>query len=342
MSALKAPQAIETDVTRLLGIQYPIIAGPMFLVSDVELVAAVSNAGGLGAMPSLNWRTPEEFRKALQTLKSLTSKPFGVNLIVNQANPRQKVDLDICVEEKVPLVITSLGNPKETIQRMHAVGGKVFCDVTTLDYALKVQDLGADGVVAVSAGAGGHAGPTSPLVLVPYLKKNLRIPVVAAGGVVNGTQLASSLILGASAVQIGTRFIATPEAKVDMGYKNAILKSKPDDILMTKKISGTPVAVIRTPYTEKMGTELNVLEAMLLKNPRTKKYMKMVRAYLGSETLKKAVTGPTWKEVWSAGQGVGLIDAIQPAGDIVHEIAREFHESVKSFSTHYSGPDARA
>ncbi len=276
---------------------------------------------------------------AIRTLKQKTDKPFGVNLIVNQANPRQKPDLDICVRERVPLVITSLGNPKETIRRMHEVGCKVFCDVTTLEYALKVQDLGADGVVAVSAGAGGHAGPTSPLVLVPYLRKNLRIPVVAAGGIVNGAQMASSLMLGASAVQIGTRFIATPEAKVDDGYKKAILKARPDDIILTKKLSGTPVAVIRIPYTDQLGTELNFLEAALLKNPRTKKYMKMVRAYIGSEALKKAITRPTWKEVWSAGQGVGLIDRIQPAGDIVQEIAREFHEARADFEKSYkSGP----
>jgi nitronate monooxygenase len=336
MTQTPALSPISTDITRLLGIRYPIIAGPMFLVSDPELVAAVSNAGGLGAMPSLNWRTSEEFEAAIRTLKQKTDKPFGVNLIVNQANPRQKPDLDICVRERVPLVITSLGNPKETIRRMHEVGCKVFCDVTTLEYALKVQDLGADGVVAVSAGAGGHAGPTSPLVLVPYLRKNLKIPVVAAGGIVNGAQMASSLMLGASAVQIGTRFIATPEAKVDEGYKKAILNARPDDIILTKKLSGTPVAVIRTPYTDQLGTELNFLEAALLKNPRTKKYMKMVRAYIGSEALKKAITGPTWKEVWSAGQGVGLIDRIQPAGDIVQEIAREFHEARGQFSRDFS------
>ncbi len=331
MITTAAPAPIETDITRLLGIRYPIIAGPMFLVSDPELVAAVSNAGGLGAMPSLNWRKSEEFREAIREVKRRTDKPFGINLIVNQANPRQKPDLDICVEERVPLVITSLGNPKETIRRMHEVGCKVFCDVTTLAYALKVEDLGADGVVAVSAGAGGHAGPTSPLVLVPYLRKNLKIPVIAAGGVANGQQLASSLMLGASAVQIGTRFIATPEAKVDENYKKAILRSTPDDIILTKKLSGTPVAVIRTPYTDKIGTELNLLESLLLKNPRTKKYMKMVRAYIGSEALKKAVNGTTWKEVWSAGQAVGLIDELKPAGEIVHEIAREFHECASRF-----------
>jgi nitronate monooxygenase len=305
----------------------------MFLVSDIDLVVAVSEAGGIGGMPSLNWRTTEEFRAAVQAVKARTSKPFAVNLIVNQANPRQAADLQVCVEEKVPVIITSLGSPKETIRRMHEVGGKVLCDVTTLEYAKKVESLGADGVVAVSSGAGGHAGPTSPLVLIPYLKRHLRIPVIAAGGVTTGDQMAAALTLGASAVQIGTRFIATPEAKVDAGYKNAILRSSPDDIVLTKKISGTPVAVIKTPYIEKLGLEVNRVEAFLLKNPKTKKYMKMARAYIGSKALQTAILGPTWKEVWSAGQGVGLIDEIRPAGDIVRELVRDYYRAVEAQAT---------
>lgn len=304
----------------------------MFLVSDPTLVSAVSEAGAIGAMPSLNWRTTEEFRAAIREVKKHTSKPFGINLIVNQANPRQKPDLEVCVEEKVPLVITSLGNPKEVIAQMHKVGGKVFCDVTELSYARKVEDLGADGVIAVSAGAGGHAGPISPLVLLPYLKRHLKIPIVAAGGITLGSQIAAALMLGASAVQIGTRFIASTEAKVDPNYKKAILESDPEDIILTKKVSGTPLAVIRTPYTEKMGTELSWIEETLTKNPSTKKYIKMLRVYLGSEALKKAVLGPTYKEVWSAGQAVGLIDEIMPAGKIVEQLVAEFHASRKTFS----------
>jgi nitronate monooxygenase len=322
--------AIKTAFTDLLGCESPIIAGPMFLVSDPDLVSAVSEAGGVGGMPSLNWRSTEEFRKAVREVKSRTSKPFAVNLIVNKVNPRQAPDLEVCAEEKVPMVITSLGNPKEVIRRMHAVGGKVFCDVTTLEYAKKVQDLGADGVIAVSAGAGGHAGPISPLVLIPYLKKNLTIPVVAAGGIATGAQMAAALILGASAVQIGTRFIATTESKVDEAYKNAILKSEPEDIVLTKRISGTPAAVIRTPYIEKQGLELNPIEELLYKYPQTKKYMKLVRSYLGTRALGKAINGPTWKEVWSAGQGVGLIDEILPAGEVVKRLVREYDEAVKN------------
>lgn len=301
----------------------------MFLVSDETLVSAVSNAGGVGAMPSLNWRSTEEFRAAVRKVKEKTQKPFAVNLIVNKSNIRQAADLEVCVEEKVPLLITSLGNPKEVIKKMHAVGGRVFCDVTNLEYALKVQDLGADGVIAVSAGAGGHAGPTSPMVLLPYLKSRLSIPVVAAGGIATGRQIAAARLLGADAVQIGTRFIASLEAKVDEAYKQAILNAEPDDIVLTKKISGTPAAVIKTPYVEKMGLGLNPIEEFLMKNNLTKKYTKLARSLWGAQLLQKAARTHTWKEVWSAGQSVGLIEDILPAGEIVERLVKEFEEAVK-------------
>jgi nitronate monooxygenase len=318
---------LSTAFTALLGCDYPVIAGPMFLVSDEKLVAAVSNGGGVGGMPSLNWRKAEDFRAAVKKVKSLTAKPFAINLIVNKSNVRQNVDLTICAEEEVPLIITSLGNPKDVIREMHKVGGKVFCDVTNLEYAQKVQDLGADGVIAVSAGAGGHAGPTSPLVLLPYLKKHLKIPIVAAGGIATGEQIAACFLLGASAVQIGTRFIACKEAKVDKSYKDAILKAQPDDIVLTKKISGTPAAVIRTPYIDKMGLELNPIEGYLMKNELTKKYAKMGRSLWGALLLQKAARTTTWKEVWSAGQGVGLIEDVLPAAEILQRLMKEYREA---------------
>lgn len=320
---------LKTKFTELLGCDYPIIAGPMFLVSDENLVSAVSNGGGIGGMPSLNWRSTEEFREAVRRVKSKTKKPFAVNLIVNKSNVRQEADLAVCVEEKVPLVITSLGNPKQVIEKMHSVGSKVFCDVTNLSYAEKVQKLGADGVIAVSAGAGGHAGPTSPLVLLPYLKKHLSIPIVAAGGIATGEQIAAAFLLGASAVQIGTRFIASKEAKVEDSYKQAILRSNPDDIVLTKKISGTPAAVIKTPYIEKMGLDLNPVEEFLMKNDLTKKYTKMARSLWGAFLLQKAARTTTWKEVWSAGQGVGLIDDILPAGEIVQRLVKEYRKAIE-------------
>ncbi|MBY0470451.1 nitronate monooxygenase [bacterium] len=322
MSSL--PQQIPSTFTRMVGCKYPIIAGPMFLVSDVDLVVATSETGGVGGMPSLNWRTTEEFRTAVQAVKKRTQKPFAVNLIVNQSNPRQEADLEVCVQEKVPMIITSLGNPKTVIQAMHQVGGKIFCDVTDLKYAEKVEGLGADGVIAVSSGAGGHAGPISPFVLIPYLKKHLKIPIVAAGGISTGEQIAAAMTLGASAVQMGTRFIASTEAHVEENYKNAILKSDPEDIMLTKKISGTNLAVIKTPYIEKLGTELGIVEANLLKNPKLKKYVKMARIWIGSQKLKNAILGPTYKEVWSAGQGVGLIEDISSVKEIMNRLVHEY------------------
>jgi nitronate monooxygenase len=315
---------IPTTFTKLLGCQYPIIAGPMFLVSTEKLVSEVSNAGGVGGTPSLNWKTSALFDQALTTIKSQTSKPFGVNLIVNKANPRVEHDLELCVKHKVPLVITSLGSPKRVIEKVHSYGGKVFCDVIDLKYALKVQDQGCDGVTAVSAGAGGHAGPTSPLVLLPYLKKNLKVPVVAAGGIMLGRQILAALILGADAVQLGTRFIATTEAGVTAEYRQAILDYTPEDIVMTTRISGTPAAVINTPYIQKIGLELNPIEKVLLKNDATKKYMKMLRYFLGQGILEKAAKQTTWKNVWSAGQGVGLINKISSAREVVEELVKEY------------------
>jgi nitronate monooxygenase len=315
---------MQTALTRLLGCRHPIIAGPMFLVSDENLVGAVARAGATAAMPSLNWRQPEQFREAVRAVRQSTAGlPFGVNLIVNKANPRVERDLEICAEEKVPFIITSLGSPKEVIRKMHAVGSKVFCDVTSLDYALKVQELGADAVIAVSSGAGGHAGPVSPLVLIPYLKRHLRIPVIAAGGIATGDQIAAALILGADGVQLGTRFIASQEAKVSADYKNAIVKARPEDIVLTLKISGTPAAVIRTPYIDRVGLDLNIIEKFLLRNSWTKKTMKLVRSVLGARALEKAAAQTTWKEVWSAGQSSGLIEEILPAAEIVERLMNE-------------------
>jgi nitronate monooxygenase len=160
---------IETRFTRLMGCDYPIIVAPMFLVSNEEMVVAASNAGGIGAAPSLNWRSSEQLDAALTSIAARTDKPVAINLIVNKNNRRMETDLEVVARHKVPLVITSLGNPQKVIETVHAYGGKVFCDVTNLKYALKVQDQGCDGVIAVSAGAGGHFGILSCMVIVYYV-----------------------------------------------------------------------------------------------------------------------------------------------------------------------------
>jgi len=317
---------ISTAFTQLLGIKYPIIAAPMFLVSNVDLVTEATEAGALGAFPALNYRPVEEYKKALRDMRARTKKPIGVNIIVNHSNTRQYDDLKYALEAGVDLFITSLGNPKEVIQQAHKNGAKVVCDVTNLKHGLKVQEMGADGVIAVASGAGGHAGPISPLVLIPWLKRELEIPIIAAGGVSRGEQIAALLALGASAVSVGTRFIASKEAQVDDAYKAAILKSTPEDILMTNRVSGIPASVIRTPYIDKVGTELPWLLEQLQKIPKTRKVTQALIHYMGSKDLEQAATKPTWKTVWSAGQGVGLIDEVLSCKEIIEKLVSEYHQ----------------
>lgn len=323
-------QEISTDFTRMLGIRYPIIGAPMFLVSNVDMVVEISEAGGVGTFPSLNFRPLEKYREALAEIKKRTAKPVGVNIIVNKSNVRQGDDLRVALDAGVELFITSLGNPKEVIKQAHAQGAKVICDVTNLTHALKVQDMGADGVVAVSSGAGGHAGPISPLVLLPWLKKELSIPVIAAGGIANGQTMAAALALGASAVHVGTRFIASKEATVQDGYKQAIIKSSPEDIVMTTKISGTPAAVINTPDVQKMGLELPWVVKQLKDHSLTKKYVGPLIHWVGMNVLEKSAKQTTWKEVWSAGQSVGLIDEVTSCKEIIDDFVRDYQETLNS------------
>ncbi len=306
----------------------PIIGAPMFLVSNVEMVVAISEAGGVGTFPALNYRPIEQYQKALKDMKARTQKPIGVNIIVNKSNARQSDDLKHALDAGVNLFITSLGSPKQVIADAHRNGAKVVCDVTNLEHAKKVQDMGADGVIAVSSGAGGHAGPISPLVLIPWLQKELRIPVIAAGGIADGRSMAAALTLGASAVSIGTRFIASAEAGVDQAYKDAVVKSTPEDIVMTTRVSGTPAAVINTAYVQKLGLDLPWYLKMLKDQKLTKKYVVPLIHWLGMQQLEKAATGPTWKTVWSAGQSVGLIDEILPCRSIMEKLVREYQETV--------------
>lgn len=315
---------IKTKLTELLGINVPIIGAPMFLVSNEDMVVAISEAGAIGTFPSLNYRPAENFEKALKNIRQRTAKPIGVNIIVNKSNTRQSDDLRMALNAGVNLFITSLGNPQTVIKEAHKQGAKVFCDVTNLDHALKVQDMGADGVIAVGVGAGGHAGPLSPVVLIPWLVERLTIPVIAAGGVADGQTMAAMLALGASGVSVGTRFIASKEAQVGQDYKNAVIKASPEDILMTTRLSGTPAAVIRTPYTEKMGLELPWAIEVLKKNPLTKKYIVPLIHYLGMKSLEGAVNQPTWKTVWSAGQSVGLIHSEMPCAEIIAKMVSEY------------------
>lgn len=284
----------ETAVTRMLGIRYPVIAAPMFLVSNPDMLVAVGDAGGLGAMPALNARTTDGFREAVREIKRRTNAPFGVNLILLD-NPRLRDDLAVCLEERVPLIITSLGNPTEVITACHERGMRVFCDVVNERHAQKAKAAGADALIAVSAGAGGHAGVITPFVLMPWLKREVGLPVIAAGGLADGHTLAAALALGADAGYFGTRFIASAEAPVEAGFKDAIVAAGPEDIVYSADVTGHPCNFL--------GSSLEKWRAA--KNE-------------GGADLKK------WRDVWSAGQTVGLIDDVKPCATIVADIMAEY------------------
>lgn len=315
---------MQTALTQLLGIQYPVIMAPMFLVSNTSMVLAALESGITAAFPALNYRTDQELRDAITEIRSKTDKPFGVNLIVNKSNFKYKAQLKTCVELKVNFIITSLGSPQETIEECKKEGIKVFCDVTDLHYAQKVEALGADGVIAVNTDAGGHAGNIKAEELIPLLKKHLRIPVISAGGVATGKQLKHVLDLGADGASIGTIFIASEEAPVSEEYKQALIQYGAADIVKTTRLSGSSLTVINTPYVQKSGTKAGFFEKLLLKNKWLKKYVKLFIAVKGMNAIENAAFKPTYKTVWCAGPAIEHIKEIRPLKDICAELLRDF------------------
>ncbi len=314
---------LKTSFTELMGIDYPIIMAPMFLVSTAEMVIAALENGITAAIPALNYRTDEAFREDITKIKNATDKPFGINLIVNKSNIKYKNQLKTCVDLKVDFIITSLGNPKEVIAKCKPAGIKVFCDVVDLKFALKVAGLGADAVIAVNSQAGGHSGSTAAEVLVPMLVEKLDIPVISAGGIATSEQLKNALKNGAEAVSVGTIFIASPEAGVSDEYKNALVEYGAKDIIMTSNISGTPITVINTPYMQKTGNKQSILSKILGKNKRLKKYIKMFIMVQGMKAIEKAANKPTYKTVWVAGFSIEHIHSIKPVKDIIKGLVGE-------------------
>lgn len=304
----------------MLNIEYPIIMAPMFLVSNVEMVVEACAAGITGAIPALNYRTTDELREAVKRLKKECKGPFGINLIVNKSNFKYKEQLDICCEEKVDYIITSLGSPEETIRRAHEAGVKVFCDVVNLEYAKKVEKLGCDALIAVNKEAGGHAGPIPAAELVPMLKKHCNIPVISAGGVGDYKSLSEMLALGADGVSVGSIFIATNESPVSDDYKQAIVDYKADDIVMTTKLSGTPCTVINTPYVKEIGTKQTGLERFLNKNKKLKKWMKAFTFVRGMKKLEKAAFSATYRTVWCAGPTISYVHSVKPVREVVKQL----------------------
>ncbi|MFD1015101.1 NAD(P)H-dependent flavin oxidoreductase [Winogradskyella rapida] len=313
---------MQSELTKILNIKYPIIQAPMFLVSNVAMVREAMTAGIAGCIPALNYRTLEGLREAIKELKAakVEGGAFGFNLIVNKSNVKYKGQLEVLCEEGCDFIITSLGSPEETIKQAHAAGIKVFCDVTDLKFAKKVEQLGADAAIAVNNEAGGHRGNLSPEELTNLLSKTLSIPVISAGGVGCRADIDKMLSYGAQGVSVGSPFIASVEAGVTDDYKQACVDYGAKDIIMTERISGTPCTVINTPYVQKIGTKATWIENLLNKNKSLKKWVKMIRFSIGMKATENAAKKATYKTVWVAGPSIEHTKEIRPVKAIVSDL----------------------
>jgi len=314
----------ETPFTRAVGVRVPLICGPMYPCSNPELVAAVSEAGGIGVVQpiSLTYVHGYDFRAGLRFIRSLTPKPIGMNALIEQSSRsyRERMErwLTISLEEGVRFFITSLGNPRWVVDLVAPHGGVVYHDVTEAKWAEKAVAGGVHGLIAVNSRAGGHAGRLGAQALLADLRR-FNLPVVAAGGVGDEAHFRAMLDLGYAAVQCGTRFIATTECTASLPYKQAILDAEADDIVLSERITGVPVAIIRTPYVERTGLRAGPIARAMLRGRRTKHWMRTAYALKALWQLKRSsldASGST--EFWQAGQSVQGINRVEPAGAIVH------------------------
>ena len=317
---------LDTPLTRDANIGVPIICGAMYPCSNPELVAAVSDAGGIGIVQpiSLTYVHGHEFREGLRLIRRLTPRPFGMNALIEASSrhyhERMVEWVSIALEEGIRFFITSLGNPRWVCERVHAAGGRVYHDVTERKWGQKGLDAGVDGLIAVNRRAGGHAGPRSAEALIEELG-GLGLPLVCAGGVGDAPDFVAALRQGYAGVQMGTRFIATPECRASAAYKQAIVEADADDIVLSERITGVPVAVINTPYIRRMGLRAGPLARWMLRGRRTKHWMRTLYALKSIWQLKRSSLDETGaKDYWQAGKSVEGIHAIEPAGEIVRRL----------------------
>ncbi len=321
---------MSTGLTKLLGIEFPVIMAPMFLVTNEKMMIAAGESGISGCVPALNYRSTDDLATALKSIKNKNKAPIGVNLIVNKSNVHWKKQLHVCLDSGIDYFITSLGSPEEVIRESQKQKVKVFCDVVDEKYAVKVEGLGADAVIAVNSGAGGHRGELPASVLIPALKSICKIPVISAGGVGTGAGILSMLVLGADGVSMGSSFIPTYESGVSQAYKEACITYGAEDIVVTNKISGTDCTVINTPYMQKIGTEQNMVESFLNHNKQLKKYAKMITYYKGMKLLEKAAFSANYNSVWVAGSSIEFSHKIESVQDLVSRLKKEFQDAKSS------------
>jgi nitronate monooxygenase len=319
---------LATALTRDARIEVPIICGAMYPCSNPELVGAVSAAGGLGVVQpiSLTYVYGHEFREGLRLTSSMAAgRPIGMNALIEKSSRRYHEKMvrwvEIGLEEGVRFFVTSLGNPRWVVDRVHAAGGRVYHDVTERKWALKAIEGGVDGLIAVNRRAGGHPGESTATELLEELH-DLGLPIVCAGGVGTEREFVNALDLGYAGVQMGTRFIATVECGASDAYKQAVVRAGEDDIVWSERITGTPVAVIRTPVVERVGTRAGKIEKFLLKGRRTRRWMRTFYALRSIRQLKRASLDDSGAfEYWQAGRSVAGVTAVESAGEIVRRFA---------------------
>jgi nitronate monooxygenase len=321
---------LSTPLTQHARIRVPIICGAMYPCSNIELVAAVSAAGGIGIVQpvTLAFVHGMELRDGLRRIRALTDQPIGMNALIEKSSrrylDRMKRWVDEALEEGVRFFVTSLGDPRWVVEKAHAAGGVVYHDVTEGKWAAKARDGGADGLIAVNRQAGGHAGARDPRALLDELLP-FGLPVVCAGGVGDAGDFVQALRMGYAGVQCGTRFIATTECDASASYKAAIVAAGADDIVLTERITGVPVAVIDTPVVRRMGLHANALERWLLRHPRTKHTLRTLFVLRSAWSLKRGARVER-SQFWQAGKSVATIERVEPVGDIVRAWERSASE----------------
>ena len=298
-------------------LRLPVVAAPMFLVSNPQLVLACCNNGIVGSFPALNQRESSGFKDWLQEIEaglSDTAAPYAVNLIVHGTNPRLQADLAICVEQRVPIVITSLGAVKDVVDAVHSYGGLVFHDVTTRRHAEKAAEAGVDGLIAVAAGAGGHAGTWSPFALIAEIRQFFDKTVLLAGCLNQGHEILAAQLLGADLAYLGTRLIATQENAASDAYKQMLLDAKAADIIHTPAVSGVPASFMRQSL-EQAGYDIKQLQSKGDVN-------------YGEKLKPMDEEAKAWKTVWSAGQGVGAIRDLPSVEALIARLDQEYRQAL--------------
>ena len=303
-------------------LRLPVFAAPMFLVSGPDLVVAACREGVVGAFPSLNARPLETLEEWLERISSTLASdeerrpgkiaPWAVNLIVHRSNKRLADDLKLAVRYRAPVVITSLGTPRRVRDEVHAYGGLLFCDVNSLFYARKAVDAGVDGLVLVAAGAGGHTGTITPFAFLAEVRKFFDGPIALAGGISSGADVAAAIAMGADFAYIGTRFIAVRESLASDSYRQMLVESSVDDLALSPYFTGVPANFLK-PSLERAGIDRADLDRP---SPPIQ---------FGPDDRPSRV----WRDIWSAGQGVGSVERVQSTSELVAELEAGYCQAIK-------------